>query len=182
VRSSTTALAATTPLWPRQVEPPPDDLSSPAPAQAELLEAAARCGQAPLGREALEQIALRAHASGTDWALGSHARSRALLSDGEIAERLYRDAIERLRRTRVRVELACAHLVCGEWLHAERRRSEGRDQLRTARAMFTAMGVEAFARRAGRELSATGERVARRTVGSQEGLTPQEAQIARLAR
>ena len=158
------------------------ELSSPTPALAELVEAAAKCGQIQVARGALERLAEMARASGTEWALGVQARSRALLSEGDDAERLYREAIERLQRTRVRVELARAHLLYGEWLRHERRRPDAREQLRTAREMFTAMGVEAFAQRAERELLATGERFHRRTVSSQEGLTPQEAQIARLAR
>ena len=110
------------------------------------------------------------------------ARSRALLSDGEVADGLYREAIERLERTRVGLEVARAHLVYGEWLRGEHRLPEAREQLRAAREMFTSIGVEAFARRAGRELSAMGERVRRRIVERDKGLTPQEEQIARLAR
>jgi DNA-binding CsgD family transcriptional regulator len=110
------------------------------------------------------------------------ARSRALLSDGEVADGLYREAIERLERTRVGLEVARAHLVYGEWLRGEHRLPEAREQLRAAREMFTSMGVEAFAQRAGRELSAMGERVCRRIVERDKGLTPQEEQIARLAR
>jgi DNA-binding CsgD family transcriptional regulator len=123
-----------------------------------------------------------ARATRTDWALGIEARSRALLSDGEVAENLYRDAIERLRRTRARVDLARAHLLYGEWLRRERRRVDARDQLRVAEEMLTAMGVQAFAQRAERELLATGEHVRKRVVEWREDLTAQEAQIARLAR
>ena len=121
-------------------------------------------------------------ASGTDWALGIEARSRALLSEREAAERLYREAIDRLGRTRVRTELARAHLVYGEWLRRERRRLHAREQLRTAHELFTTMGMEAFAERAARELLATGERARKRTVQTSVQLTPQETQIARLAR
>ena len=126
----------------------------------------------------LEELA---RASGTDWAVGVEARSRALLSDGAVAERLYRNAIERLARTRIRVDLARAHLVYGEWLRRKRRRRDAREQLRTALEMLTAMGIEAFAARAERELLATGEFVRTRGVETREELTTQEAQIARLA-
>jgi DNA-binding CsgD family transcriptional regulator len=105
-----------------------------------------------------------------------------MLSDGDTAERLYEEAIERLRRTRVRVQLARTHLLYGEWLRRERRRRDARDQLRTAHEMFAGMGAEGFAARAERELLATGERVRKRTVETREQLTAQEIQIARLAR
>jgi ATP/maltotriose-dependent transcriptional regulator MalT len=123
-----------------------------------------------------------ARASGSDWGLGVEARSRALLSDGDAAERLYREAIERLQRTRLRVDLARAQLLYGEWLRRERRRLDAREQLRTALELFTSMGTEAFAGRAERELSATGERVRKRSVETRDELTAQEAQVARLAR
>ena len=122
------------------------------------------------------------HASSTDWALGIEARSRALLSENEAAERRYREAIDRLGRTRVRVELARAHLLYGEWLRRERRRRDAREQLRTAHELFASMGMEAFAERAARELLATGERARKRTVETSGQLTAQETQIARLAR
>jgi DNA-binding CsgD family transcriptional regulator/tetratricopeptide (TPR) repeat protein len=149
---------------------------------AELIEAAARCGDDQRARQALERLTEVARASGTDWAVGVEARSRALLSDGNAAESVYREAIERLARTRVRVELARAHLLYGEWLRRERRRLDAREQLRTAHEMFTAMGVGAFAGRAERELRATGERVRRRQPETRDELTAQEAEIARLAR
>jgi DNA-binding CsgD family transcriptional regulator len=123
-----------------------------------------------------------ARASGSDWALGIEARSRALLSDGEAAERLYREAIDRLGCTRVRVELARAHLLYGEWLRRERRRVDAREQLRTAHEMFLTMGAEGFAERAEHELLATGETARKRTVETSSQLTAQEAQVARLAR
>jgi DNA-binding CsgD family transcriptional regulator len=110
------------------------------------------------------------------------ARSRALLRDGDAAERLYQEAIERLARTRVRVQLARSHLIYGEWLRRERRRLDARDQLRTAHELFTSMGAEAFATRAERELQATGERVRKRRTETREQLTDQEIQIARLGR
>ena len=114
-------------------------------------------------------------------ALGIEARSRALLSDGEPAERLYREAIQRLGGTRMRPALARAHLLYGEWLRRENRRGDAREQLRTAYEGLTAMGMEAFAERARRELLATGETVHKRTVQARYEFTAQEAQIARLA-
>jgi DNA-binding CsgD family transcriptional regulator/tetratricopeptide (TPR) repeat protein len=149
---------------------------------AELIVAAVRSGNMERAAAALERLSEITRASGTDWALGIEARSRALLSEGDAAERLYREAIERLGRTHVRVELGRAHLLYGEWLRRERRRVDAREQLRTAHEMFTAMGLEAFAGRAARELLATGERVRKRTVETREDLTAQEAQVARLAR
>ena len=114
--------------------------------------------------------------------LGVEARSRALLSEGDAAERLYREAIERLRRTRLRVDLARAHLVYGEWLRRERRRADAREHLHSALEMFRRTDMDGFAGRAERELSATGERARKRTVETHEELTAQEAQVARLAR
>jgi DNA-binding CsgD family transcriptional regulator len=149
---------------------------------AELIVAGVRSGNTQRAAAALERLSEIARASGTDWALGIEARSRALLSEGEVADRLYREAIERLGRTHVRVELGRAHLLYGEWLRRERRRVDAREQLRTAHEMFTAMGLEAFAGRAARELLATGERARKRTVETREDLTAQQAQIARLAR
>ncbi len=148
----------------------------------ELIEAAARSGQPQLAGHALELLVETTHASGTDWALGMEARCRALLSDGDAAERLYREAIERLAHARLRVQFARAHLLYGEWLRRERRRLDARERLRTAHEMFTEMGVEAFAGRAERELLATGERVRKRSVETREELTSHEAQVARLAR
>jgi len=150
-------------------------------ALTELIEAAARCDQRERAAAALDRLTQTARAGGTDWALGIEARSQALLSDGDVAERLYREAIDRLGRTRVRVELARAHLVYGEWLRRGRRRVEAREQLRAAHEMLEAMGVEGFAERARRELLATGETARKRTVETRDELTPQEAQIARLA-
>jgi DNA-binding CsgD family transcriptional regulator len=149
---------------------------------AELIVAAVRSGNIDRAAVALERLSEIARASGTDWALGIEARSRALLNEGAAAERLYREAIDRLGRTQVRVELGRAHLVYGEWLRRERRRVDARQQLRTAHEMFTAMGLEAFAGRAARELLATGERARKRSVETREDLTAQEAQVARLAR
>jgi DNA-binding CsgD family transcriptional regulator len=148
----------------------------------ELIEAAVRSGQPHLAGGSLERIAETTRAAGTEWGLGIEARCRALLSDGNQADILYREAIERLRCTSIRVQLARAHLLYGEWLRRERRRLDAREQLRTAFEMFNAMGIEAFAGRAERELLATGERVRTRTVETRDELTAQEAQVARLAR
>jgi DNA-binding CsgD family transcriptional regulator len=149
-------------------------------ARIELIEAAARSGNVHLAADALEGFSGRD--SGTDWALGADARSRALLRRGDAAEDAYREAIERLDRTGATALLARTHLVFGEWLRRERRRREAREQLRGALEMLTDMGMEAFAQRAERELLATGENVRKRVVESREDLTAQEAQIARLAR
>ena len=148
----------------------------------ELIEAAVRTGQSDTAVDALRRLAEMTGASATDWARGVEARSRALLGDGAVAESLYREAIERLGRTRVRVELARAHLLYGEWLRRERRRLDAREQLRTAHEMLSTMGVHAFARRAERELLATGERAHQPAVVKGEELTSQELHIARLAR
>jgi DNA-binding CsgD family transcriptional regulator len=129
----------------------------------------------------LPRLEERARAANTDWALGVLARSRALTSEGEAADSFYREAIERLARTRVRVELARAHLVYGEWLRREQRRVNAREQLRLAHDMLSAIGAEAFAGRARRELAATGETVRKRSADTRDDLTPQEEQIARLA-
>jgi DNA-binding CsgD family transcriptional regulator len=148
----------------------------------ELIEAASRTGEIERAADALGRLSSTARAGASDWGLGVEARSRALLSHGESAERLYAEAIERLGRTPLRLDLARARLLYGEWLRRERRRSDAREQLRTAFEMFTAMGVEAFAGRAERELLATGERVRKRSVETRDELTAQEAQVARLAR
>jgi DNA-binding CsgD family transcriptional regulator len=148
----------------------------------ELVEAAARGGDVELAREALQRLAETTQPSGTDWALGVEARSRALLSDSATAEELYLEAIDRLRRTQLRPELARAHLLYGEWLRREGRRSDAREQLRTAHHMFAAIGMEAFAERTRRELVATGETVRKRSAETRDELTPQEEQIVRLVR
>jgi DNA-binding CsgD family transcriptional regulator len=119
-------------------------------------------------------------AAGTDWARGIEARLRAMLSDGPDAEELYAEAITRLERSRIRVQLARAHLVYGEWLRRERRRGDARAQLRIAHELFREFGVAAFAERARVELEATGEHPRKRTVDTRDELTPQELQIARL--
>jgi DNA-binding CsgD family transcriptional regulator len=146
-----------------------------------LIEAAARAGDTKLASNALERLSETAQAGGTDHGLGLEARSRAVLSEGEAADRLYREAVDRLGRTRLRPELARAHLLYGEWLRRERRRSDARAQLGTAYEMFEAMGMEAFAERTRRELRATGETARKRSVETHSDLTPREAQIATMA-
>jgi DNA-binding CsgD family transcriptional regulator len=148
----------------------------------ELVEAAAKSGDMEVARGALERIEERNSVIATDWGLGIEARSRALVSAGDTAESLYREAIARLSRTRLRPELARAHLLYGEWLRGEGRRADAREQLRTAHGMLTAIGMEAFAERARRELIATGERVRKHSAETVAELTAQEAYIARLAR
>jgi DNA-binding CsgD family transcriptional regulator len=151
-------------------------------AAIEQLEAATRSDQPELARAAHERIVAGTAVAPTDWALGIRARSGALLSDGEDAERLYREAIELLGRTRLRPDLARAHLLYGEWLRRENRRVDARAQLRAAYDQLSSIGMEAFAERARRELLATGEKVRRRTAETRDELTDQERQIARLAR
>jgi DNA-binding CsgD family transcriptional regulator len=148
----------------------------------ELIEAAARTEAPERAADALRRLTQATSAAGTDWALGIQARSGALLAGGEAAEHLYLEAITRLARTRVRAELARAHLLYGEWLRRQNRRVDAREQLRTAHQMLTAMGAGGFAARARRELMATGETVRKRTVDTALELTPQEAQIAWRAR
>jgi DNA-binding CsgD family transcriptional regulator len=158
-----------------------DDLGLVTWAMVELVEAGARSDRPDVAAATVEELAERARASGTDWALGIAARSRALLSDGPEADALYREAIDRLGRGRIAVHLARAHLVYGEWLRREHRRVDAREQLRAAHDMFDRFGAEAFAERAHRELQATGETVRKRTVDTRDVLTAQEAQVARLA-
>jgi DNA-binding CsgD family transcriptional regulator/tetratricopeptide (TPR) repeat protein len=148
---------------------------------AELVEAAVRSSQPARASGALQRLSETTRASGTDWARGTEARSRALLSEGETAENCYREAIERLGRTRMRPAAARAHLLYGEWLRRQNRRRDARAELRTAHDLFTTMGTEAFAERARRELLATGDTVRKRTVETVSELTAQEAHIARLA-
>jgi DNA-binding CsgD family transcriptional regulator len=148
----------------------------------ELIEAAARTDRTQVAADALDELRETTQAGGTDFGLGVEARCRALLSEGAAAEACYREAIDRLSRTRLRPELARAHLLYGEWLRRDNRRTGARTQLRTAFTMFDAMGMEAFAERARRELAATGETVRKRSVETVTRLTAQEAYIARLAR
>ena len=161
-----------------------DDLAFANLALAELIEAAVRGGQPGRAAAAMRRLTELTLPSGTAWGLGVAARSRALLSEGDEAERLYREAIGHLSSAPARTELARAHLLYGEWLRRQRRRREAREHLHTARDMLEAMGMDAFAERAGRELRATGETARKRTAATarDEELTAQEAQIARLAR
>jgi DNA-binding CsgD family transcriptional regulator len=165
-----------------QASASPADVTKEAWGLVELIEAAARTGSPELAIGAVRRLSETTSVSGSDWALGIEVRSRALLSEGETADRLYREAIERLSRTRMRAELARAHLLYGEWLRRQNRRVDAREQLRIAYQMLTAMGMEGFAERARQELLATGETVRKRTVETLAELTAQEAQIARLAR
>ena len=158
-----------------------DDLGFFGWALVELVEAAGRSGRPEEARTTLGRLEERTRFAGTDWALGIQARSCALLSEDEEADVLYREAIERLARSRVVVHSARAHLLYGEWLRRKNRRVDAREQLRTAHETFSRIGAEAFAERARRELLATGETVRKRTLEARDQLTAQEAQIARLA-
>jgi DNA-binding CsgD family transcriptional regulator len=151
-------------------------------ALGELVEAATRTEDAALARSALSRLGEHTRGVDTDWAVGVHARAAALVSEGEGAEQLYRRAIDHLGRTRLRPDLARAHLLHGEWLRREHRRVDARRELRVALELFTAIGMTAFADRARGELRATGERVRRRAAGTRDELTAQELQVARFAR
>ena len=148
----------------------------------ELIESAVRTGRTDLAAEALQRLTTKAQACRTHWALGIAARSRALLSTGDTAEREFREAVGHLSRARVRGELARAHLLYGEWLRQDGHRVDARRELALAHEMFTAMGMQGFAERTRRELLATGAVVRQRTADAVEQLTEQEALIARLAR
>ncbi len=149
---------------------------------SELVEPATRCGRIDLATDALERLTAKARATRTDWALGVEARARALLSEGDEAERGFHTAMDHLGRTRVRAELARTHLLHGEWLRRESRRVDARAELSVAHELFASMGMQAFAERAGSELLATGEKVRRRLAETRDDLTPQERQVAQLAR
>ncbi|MDA0158852.1 LuxR C-terminal-related transcriptional regulator [Solirubrobacter ginsenosidimutans] len=151
-------------------------------ASIELIEAATHVGRPDLAIGALERVLAATAPADTDYGLGMRARCRALLSEGEDADRLHREAIERLARTRRRPELARAHLLYGEWLRRENRRRDARVQLRAAHDRFASIGMEGFGERARGELLATGEKVRKRTVATRDVLTAQERQVARLAR
>ena len=146
-----------------------DDLGSLLWAAPELIEAAARTGDDDAAARGLAVLTELAGTSGTDWGLGVLARSRALVSEGAEAEELYREAVTRLGRTRLRIDLARARLLYGEWLRRQRRRSDAREQLRPAYELFQAMGVAGFADRAGRELRSTGETARRRAPAAGAG-------------
>jgi DNA-binding CsgD family transcriptional regulator/tetratricopeptide (TPR) repeat protein len=158
----------------------PDPIGYGSQLVTELTEAASKTGDRALLEFALESLSERTRVISSPWASGIEARVRALLSEGEVAENLYRQSIAHLSPTRVRLELARTHLLFGEWLRREHRRLDAREQLRTALEAFTGMGAEAFARRAERELLATGEHARKRTVDTPDQLTPQEVQISRL--
>ena len=170
----------------RQAAENPSGLQVSMWALIELIEAAARSGNMPMASDALERLAETTQVSGTGFGLGIEARSRALMAEDGPADGLYLEAIDRMGRTQLRPELARAHLVYGEWLRRQGRRSQAREQLRTAHGMLDTMGMEGFAERARRELLATGETARKRTVQAtveaSQALTAQEAQVARLAR
>jgi DNA-binding CsgD family transcriptional regulator len=159
----------------------PQDLGSSNWWMIELIEAAARAGTPELAADTRARLAEMATVSGTDWAFGIAARSEAVIAEDERAEALYIEAVDRLGRGRMAVDLARAHLLYGEWLRRQRRRLDARKQLRAAHDLFDEFGMEAFAERARVELEATGEHARRRTVDTLDQLTPQEDQISRLA-
>jgi DNA-binding CsgD family transcriptional regulator len=158
-----------------------DDLAVGNWALAETVEAAARAGEAAIAAEARERLAERTGPAGSDWALGVQAVADALAGPPAEAEERYREGIERLSVIRLGLLVARARLLYGEWLRRAGRRADARAELRAAHEAFTAMGAEVFAKRASRELEATGETIRSRTVGPHEELTPQESQVARLA-
>jgi DNA-binding CsgD family transcriptional regulator/tetratricopeptide (TPR) repeat protein len=159
-----------------------DEIATSSWALSELVEAAARSGRPEIARESLDRLCERTSASGTAWARGTEARASALLEDGESAEHLYREAIDALGQSRMAAHLARARLSYGEWLRRANRRVDAREQLRRAHEVFATMGASGFADRARRELLATGEKVRKRRDDTRGELTPQEEQIARLAR
>jgi DNA-binding CsgD family transcriptional regulator len=160
----------------------PHDISTLNWGMVELIEAAVRAGTPELAANIRARLAERASVAGTEWALGVAARSDALFAGDQRAEELYVEAVDRLGQTRMAVDLARAHLLYGEWLRRQRRRLDAREQLRLAHGLFSDFGMEAFAERARVELEATGEHARKRIVETRGDLTPQEAQIARLAR
>jgi DNA-binding CsgD family transcriptional regulator len=160
----------------------PDELEYRNWALAELVEAAARTGDLGEAALALQRLEDRIHGSASQWALGTRALLRALISGDDEAESWYRQAVDRLARCRVRPQLARAQLLYGEWLRRRGRRSDARVPLRAARDLLTTMGAVAFTERAHRELLATGERAQLRSVVASRQLTPQEIRIAAMAR
>ncbi|KUN74197.1 LuxR family transcriptional regulator [Streptomyces canus] len=166
----------------RQASAHPQDLAVYHWGLTELVEAAVRSGHREAAEAALAELTRATEAAATDWALGVQARSQALLGQEDSAEELYREAVERLGRTRVKTDLARAHLLYGEWLRRQNRRVDAREQLRVAHTLFSQFGAGAFAERSVRELRAAGETVTRRTGAAAATLTPQETQIAQLAR
>jgi DNA-binding CsgD family transcriptional regulator len=164
-----------------QASGPSGELGLSTQALSELVEAASRCGRDDVAAAALGRLSESTMASGSDWALGTEARARALTSSGGEAEGMYQRALDRLGRTQLRAEVARAHLLYGEWLRREHRRVDARQQLRMAEDLFAGMGFAGFARRAERELVATGETVRKRSDETRGQLTPQEREIARMA-
>ena len=160
----------------------PEELGLSTQSMVELIEASARLGRPAQAAEAVRTISDMAQATGTDWALATSAKVRALVSEGQDADALYREAIERFGNTEVRMETARTLLIYGEWLRRQNRRADARVQLGTAHDMLSQIGAEAFAERARRELQATGATIGKRAVATYEALTSQEALIARLAR
>jgi RNA polymerase sigma factor (sigma-70 family) len=165
----------------RKVAEHPQSLALSSWGMVELIEAAVRAGTPELAADTYRRLVEQTQVSGTDWALGIATRSRALLVEGRRSEDLYVEAIDRLGRSRMAVDLARAHLLYGEWLRRQRRRLDARKELRVAHELFSDFGTEAFAERARVELQATGEHARKRTVNTLDQLTPQEAQISRLA-
>jgi DNA-binding CsgD family transcriptional regulator len=158
----------------------PDDLSFGPFATVELVEAASRTGRVGTAVAALDRLEVATSASGMPWGEAIAARSRALVSQGDLAESRYRDAIDLLTPTALRLDLARTHLVYGEWLRRVRRNVEAREQLRVAHGLFSDFGMEGFAERARVELAATGGHARKRSVETSNELTPQEAQISQL--
>jgi DNA-binding CsgD family transcriptional regulator len=159
-----------------------DEIATSSWALCELVEAAVRSGRHEIARESLDQLRERTGASGTAWATGTEASASALLADAESADHLHREAIEALGQSRMAAHVARARLNYGEWLRRENRRVDAREQLRQAYDLFATMGADGFADRARRELLATGEKARKRRDDTRDDLTPQEKQIARLAR
>jgi DNA-binding CsgD family transcriptional regulator len=159
-----------------------DELVTTSWALYELIEAASRSGQRAVALDAVDRLSERTSASATSWARGTQARSLALVQDGKAVDELYREAITWLGRTRMAAHLARARLTYGEWLRRKGRRVDAREQLRDAHEAFSSMGAAGFADRARRELQATGERVRKRRADARDELTPQQLQVARLAR
>jgi DNA-binding NarL/FixJ family response regulator len=150
-------------------------------ATVELIEAASRTRKHAAAAQALERVVESTDASGTEWALAVQARCRAVLCDGKAAEDLYREAIDRLMPTALRLDIARTRLLYGEWLRREKRHRDAREQLRAAHGLFSEFGMEGFAGRAEAELRATGEKARKRTVETRDELTPQEERVSQLA-
>jgi hypothetical protein len=144
----------------------------------ELIQAAVRAGDHEAAATARKTLSERALAAGTPWALGLRARCEALLAEGADAEDCYLESLSQLKRCRMAVDLARAHLLYGQWLRRARRRRDARQELRTAHQMFAAMGADGLAEWAAAELRATGERARARAPQTRLDLTPQETRVA----